>query len=145
MNLDRAYENTAFIEGGSSYPARWKSQAEAFRIGHSARARLDQRYGEGRRHLYDLFLPEGAAKGLLVFIPDGSYEVKSFAADEGRQNVSAYGVFSGTHTGEGGPCPPTGKRTAADYVYVMQFSGGKISHMTKIWNSGWTLKELGWM
>ena len=84
-------------------------------------------------------------KGLLVFIPDGSYEVKSFAADEGRQNVSAYGVFSGTHTGEGGPCPPTGKRTAADYVYVMQFSGGKISHMTKIWNSSWTLKELGWM
>jgi len=84
-------------------------------------------------------------KGLLVLMPDGSYEVKSFAADEGRQNVSAYGVFSATHTGEGGPCPPTGKRTQADYVYVMQFSGGKISHMTKIWNSSWTLKELGWM
>ncbi|MEC9197996.1 MAG: alpha/beta hydrolase [Pseudomonadota bacterium] len=74
MNLDRAYENTAFIDGGSSYPARWKSQAEAFRIAQSARARLDQRYGEGRRHLYDLFLPEGAAKGLLVFIHGGYWK-----------------------------------------------------------------------
>ena len=26
----------------------------------------------------------------------------------------------------------------------MQFAGDKISHMTKIWNAGITLKELGW-
>jgi predicted ester cyclase len=83
-------------------------------------------------------------KGLLTFIPDGHYEVKSFATDEQRQNVCAYGIFSGTHTGEGGPCPPTGKGTKADYVYVMEFDGDKIRHMTKIWNSGHTVKELGW-
>ena len=83
-------------------------------------------------------------KGLLVFMPDAGYVVKSFATDEGRQNVSAYGVFTATHTGEGGPCPPTGKKTVTDYVYVMQFSGGKISHMTKIWNAGWAIRELGW-
>src|SRR5437868_4326072 len=41
-------------------------------------------------------------KGLLGFVPDGRYEVKSFATDHERNNVSAYGVFSGTHTGEGG-------------------------------------------
>ena len=40
--------------------------------------------------------------------------------------------------------PPTGKRTTTDYVYVMQFSGDRISHMTKIWNAGWAMKELGW-
>jgi predicted ester cyclase len=83
-------------------------------------------------------------KGLLTFMPDGRYEVKSFATDEARGNVSAYGVFSATHTGQGGPCPPTGKSTTTDYVYVMQFTGDKISHMTKIWNAGWAMKELGW-
>jgi predicted ester cyclase len=84
-------------------------------------------------------------KGLLTFMPDARYEVKSFATDEARRNVSAYGVFSATHTGEGGPCPPTGKSTTTDYVYVMQFDGDRISHMTKIWNAPWAMKELGWM
>lgn len=84
-------------------------------------------------------------KGLLTFMPDGRYEVKSFATDEHRQNVCAYGVFSATHTGQGGPMSPTGKSTVTDYGYVMQFEGGKIRHMTKIWNAAWAMKELGWM
>ena len=83
-------------------------------------------------------------KGLMAILPDGRYEVKSFATDAERQNVAAYGVFSGTHTGPGGPCAPTGKSTRTDYVYVMQFTGDKISHMTKIWHSGLAMKELGW-
>jgi predicted ester cyclase len=83
-------------------------------------------------------------KGLLVIMPNGSYAVKSFATDAARQNVCAFGVFSGTHSAEGGPCPPTGKSTNTDYVYVMQFTGEKISHMTKIWNAGWAMRELGW-
>jgi predicted ester cyclase len=83
-------------------------------------------------------------KGLLGFMPDGRYTVKSFAIDSERNNVCAYGVFSATHTGEGGPLPPTGKSTNTDYVYVMEFQGGRIRHMTKIWNSGWALRELGW-
>ena len=83
-------------------------------------------------------------KGLLTFMPDGRYEVKSFATDTERNNVCAFGVFSATHSGQGGPLPPTGKRTVTDYVYVMNFEGGKIRHMTKIWNAGWAMKELGW-
>ena len=83
-------------------------------------------------------------KAQLGFIPDGRYEVKSFATDHERSNVCAYGVFSGTHSGEGGPMPPTGKSTSSDYVYVMEFEDGKIRHMTKIWNAGWAMKELGW-
>ena len=59
-------------------------------------------------------------KGLFTPVPDGQYEVRFFAVDEDRNNVAAYGVFRGTHTGEGGPVPPTGKRVEADYVYVMQ-------------------------
>jgi predicted ester cyclase len=77
-------------------------------------------------------------------MPDGRYEVRSFATDAERGNVAAYGVFSATHTGEGGPCPPTGKSTRADYVYVMAFKDDRIHYMTKIWNAGWTMRELGW-
>ena len=54
----------------------------------------------------------------------------------------AYGVFSATHIGEGGLCPPTGKSTRTDYVYVMEFGGDKIRHMTKIWNAGWAKRDL---
>ena len=83
-------------------------------------------------------------KGLYGPVPDASYEIRSFAVDDDRKNVSAYGVFRGTHTGSGGPVPPTGKRIEADYVYVMQFDGDRIRHMTKIWNDGISLKQLGW-
>ncbi len=48
-------------------------------------------------------------KGLLSLIPDGRYEIKSFATVEERRNVAAYGIFRGTHTGEGGSSPPTGR------------------------------------
>ncbi len=84
-------------------------------------------------------------KGLFTPIPDGSYELRSFAVDEDRNSVSAFAVFSGTHSGEGGPVPPTGKRVEADYVYVMEFDGDRIRHMTKIWNDGISLAQLGWM
>lgn len=83
-------------------------------------------------------------KGLLGFVPNGRYTLKSFATDPDRGNVCAYAVFTGTHTGQGGPCPPTGKSTVSDYVYVMEFDGAKIHHMTKIWNADWAVKELGW-
>ena len=82
-------------------------------------------------------------KGLLTVLTDGRYVVKSFATDAERNNVCAYGVFTGTHLA-GGPCSPTGKTTNTDYVYVMQFAEGKIVHMTKIWHAGLALKELGW-
>jgi predicted ester cyclase len=83
-------------------------------------------------------------KGLLQILPDGGYEVVSFAADEGRGNVIVYSAFTGTHTGEGGPVPPTGRRVRTDYVYVMEFEGDRIRHMTKIWNPNWAMRELGW-
>jgi steroid delta-isomerase-like uncharacterized protein len=84
-------------------------------------------------------------KGMSGVLPDAGYRIRSFATDHERQNVSAYAVFSGTHTGEGGPLPPTGKHTDTDYVYVMQFQDSRISHMTKIWNSTWAMRELGWL
>jgi predicted ester cyclase len=83
-------------------------------------------------------------KNLLGPIPDGRYEVRSFAVDEERGNIAAYAVFRGTHTGPGGPVPPTGNAVEADYVYVMEFDGDRIRHMTKIWNDRISLQQLGW-
>jgi predicted ester cyclase len=83
-------------------------------------------------------------EGIFKPLPDAHYELKSSATDSERHNVAIYAVFHGTNTGVGGPVPPTGRSTSSDYVYVMQFEGDKIAHMTKIWNSGFTLKQLGW-
>jgi predicted ester cyclase len=83
-------------------------------------------------------------KGMTTVLPDASYDLKCFAEDSARHNVIAFATFNATHTGTGGPVPPTGKRASTDYVYVMQFTGDKISHMAKIWNASWALRQLGW-
>ncbi len=83
-------------------------------------------------------------KGLLVPLPDGQYELKGFAEDVERGVVLAFAVFHGTHTTDGGPIAPTNQAVSADYVYAMEFAGGKITHMTKIWNDAESLKALGW-
>ena len=38
-------------------------------------------------------------QGIVKMLPDARYELKSFATDDQRANVTAYAVFSGTHTG----------------------------------------------
>lgn len=81
---------------------------------------------------------------MMTPIPDGNYELKFFAADEERDCVAAVAVFRGTQTGPGGPVDPTGKTVSADYAYAMEFDGGKISHVTKIWNDVISLRQLGW-
>jgi len=82
-------------------------------------------------------------QGILTPLPDGRYEIKSFAVDEERGDATVAAVFHGTHTVDAGS-PPTGKAVAAEYVYVMDFDGDKIRHMTKIWNDLHSLKQLGW-
>ena len=84
-------------------------------------------------------------KDLLTPVADGRYEVRLFGVDEDRNNVTAYAIFRGTHTNDGGPVPPTGKEVETDYVYIMEFEGEQIRHMTKVWNNVVSLKQLGWM
>ena len=83
-------------------------------------------------------------KGLLTPVPDGHYQLRGFAADAERGTVLAYAEFHGTQTGPGGPVAPTGNSIVADYVYAMKFQDDKIHHMTKIWNDGHSLRQLGW-
>ena len=77
-------------------------------------------------------------------LTDGAYELTAFAEDVERGTVIASAVFTGTHNGADGPIPATGQAARSDYAYVMKFRDGKVSHMTKIWNDGWALKQLGW-
>lgn len=70
---DDAYANGANIPRGERWPDAWLERARPFRADRAAagRARLDIAYGTGQRHRFDLFMPEGEAKGLVVFIHGG--------------------------------------------------------------------------
>lgn len=84
-------------------------------------------------------------RDLLQIIPNARFELKSCGFDAFRQNVTVFSIFSGTHTHDGGPVPPTGRSFEADYVYAIDFRDGRIVHLTKVWNAPWTLRELGWI
>ena len=66
---DDAYANAANIPGGDRWPAAWVEPAQTFR--DQAHCHLDVRYGTQEREVYDLFLPNGAPKGLVVFVHGG--------------------------------------------------------------------------
>jgi hypothetical protein len=83
-------------------------------------------------------------KGLLVPVPDGAYTLTGFAHDAARDTVIASAVFTGTHSADGGPLPPTAKTAQSDYVYVIKMDNGRVRHMTKVWNDAWALRQLGW-
>ena len=68
-DIDRAYANAAFISGGAEVPARWAAQAAAFRAG--GRGLVDVPYGGAKGEQFDLFLPDAAPRGLLVFVHGG--------------------------------------------------------------------------
>lgn len=73
LDWDDAYANSANIAGSDRWPGLWIDAARAFRDTRSAagRARLDLAYGERPRNRFDLFLPDAAPKGLVVFIHGG--------------------------------------------------------------------------
>lgn len=70
-DLTRDYTNGAFIPGGDAYYPRWQAKAAAFRSQMTGRMQLDLPYSPGARQKFDLFLPEAAPKGLLVFVHGG--------------------------------------------------------------------------
>ncbi len=73
---DDAYVNAAYIRDGAAYPARWAERAGAFRERMTAagRAKLDLPYGPAARNRLDIFYPDGAAGGLVVFVHGGYWK-----------------------------------------------------------------------
>lgn len=74
MELDDAYANAAHIPGAEAYPPRWAAEAAAFRDSLGARAATGLRYGDGAREVFDLFQPEGPAKGCVIFVHGGYWK-----------------------------------------------------------------------
>ena len=70
-DLSRDYMNSAFIPEGDSFHPRWQAAAAAFRARIGARAKLNIAYGPGARQAFDLFRPEGMARGVMVFVHGG--------------------------------------------------------------------------
>jgi acetyl esterase/lipase len=70
---DDAYANRTHIRDAAAVIAGWDRDAPAFRKDMLAagRARLDLSYGHGPRDQFDLFLPDGAPRGLMVFVHGG--------------------------------------------------------------------------
>lgn len=71
MRYDEAFANAKHIPGGADYPARWAARAADFRDRLGARARLGLRHGPDAAGWYDLFLPEAAPEGLVIFVHGG--------------------------------------------------------------------------
>lgn len=78
-------------------------------------------------------------------LPGASYTLHTSAWDEATSTATFVATFHATHKGEGAPVPPTNKTTNTDYVYAIKMNGdGKVASMTKVWNDGYALAELGW-
>lgn len=69
IDWDEAFDNGGHVPGVAAMMARGAEAAAAFR--GAARAELDLSYGPGARNRFDLFRPEGAAAGLIVFVHGG--------------------------------------------------------------------------
>jgi len=73
MDWDDAYNNRDHIPDAADFPPRWAVEAATLRerLTAEGRARLDIAYGTTARERFDLFLPEGVALGLAVFVHGG--------------------------------------------------------------------------
>ena len=70
-DLDDAYANAPYIPDAEAFLDRWPATAAAYRAALGARARLAISYGPSERMAYDLFQPEGASRGTLIFVHGG--------------------------------------------------------------------------
>ena len=105
---ENAYANSVNIAKGDDWPDAWAEPAKNYRavLVERGRARLDLVYGKGERNRFDLFLPESAPKGLVVFV-HGGYWVrfdKSYWSHLARGSVEhGYAVAMPSYT----LCPQT--------------------------------------
>ena len=99
--------------------------------------------------LADIHTVEGYCRWMKAFAtitaPGATYDLHSASFDEATRTAVFVATFHATHTGEGGPVPPTGQTTNTDYVYVLTMDNDeKVAGMRKVWNAPWAMKELGW-
>lgn len=76
VDLSEAYAIADFTPGWEAFPPRWEAASRAYRatLAEAGLARLGLAYGPSARQTYYLFLPEGAPKGLSVFVHGGYWK-----------------------------------------------------------------------
>ena len=81
-----------------------------------------------------------------ITVPGATYDLHTSAYDEDTNTAMFFATFHATHSGDGGPVPPTNQQTNTHYVYFLTMNGDdKVERMVKVWNAPWAMKELGWM
>ena len=75
MELDDAYANAPYIRDSDTLADRLSAAARAFLADVGARAELGVSYGESERQAFDMFLPEGAARGVVIFLHGGYWRM----------------------------------------------------------------------
>ncbi|SFG80215.1 Alpha/beta hydrolase family protein [Palleronia marisminoris] len=68
---DADYDNSAAVPDAERFIPLWEDEARVFRDSMGDRARLGIPYGATAREKLDLFLPDGAPDGLMVFVHGG--------------------------------------------------------------------------
>ncbi|SHH45144.1 alpha/beta hydrolase fold [Cognatiyoonia sediminum] len=76
IDWDDAFDNSGYVPEASEIGAAWVAAAEAFRT-KQPYAVLDHPYGSGDRERFDLFLPEGLPKGVVVFVHGGYWHMRA--------------------------------------------------------------------
>ena len=73
MDWNDAYANMPYIPEAEALLTRWSVEAGQYRdaLTQQGKARLGVPYGGRDREAYDLFLPDGTAQGLVVFVHGG--------------------------------------------------------------------------
>lgn len=75
-----------------------------------------------------------------------TYTLHSASYDEENRKAVFFATYHATHTGEGGPVPPTNKSVDSHYVYILDMSeNDKVASMIKVWNAPWAMRGLGWI
>ena len=83
--------------------------------------------------------------GAASWMPDGRYDLHTSAWDEANRAATFVATYHGSHSGEGGPVPPTNREMSSDYVYVLYMNADdRVERMVKIWNAAWAMNQLGW-
>lgn len=136
-----AFENAQKFFAACEAPEGWAGCAPYVADGATFRAQSEP--------LTDVNTVEAYAEWMKGFgtvtAPGATYTLHASAWDEANRTALFFATYHATHSGEGGPVPPTGRSTNSDYVYaVIMGDDDKVAHMVKTWNAPWALRELGW-
>lgn len=76
IDWDDAYANAAHIPAAGTFPPKWAAAAGALRqeLASDGRSEIDRAYGDAPREKLDLFFPNGAPAGLVVFVHGGFWK-----------------------------------------------------------------------